>query len=207
MGISVFLSTVSDEFRSYRDQLEDDLTLKNVAVKVQERFKDLGGDTLDKLDKYIVNCNAVVHLVGDMCGAPASEAQQRALLTKYPDLLQRLAPLGEALETGAVVSYTHWEAWLALYHCKQLYVAKPDVAAPRGPSFVPTETSRRAQAEHLERLRVAERYPLNFTSPDDLAKQILGSGILDLLVEDGAAQASVPRQEAKIPCSWICTKR
>src|SRR5580658_778185 len=64
MSIGVFLSTVSDEFRAYRDQLRGDLTRHNVAVKVQEDFKDLGGDTLDKLDVYIAHCDAVVHLVG-----------------------------------------------------------------------------------------------------------------------------------------------
>ena len=50
MPISVFLSTVSDEFLAYRKQLKGDLTRHNVAVKVQEDFQDLGGDTLDKLD-------------------------------------------------------------------------------------------------------------------------------------------------------------
>jgi hypothetical protein len=55
MSISIFLSTVSDEFRVYRDQLRSDLTRHNVEVKVQEDFKALGGDTLDKLDVYIVH--------------------------------------------------------------------------------------------------------------------------------------------------------
>ena len=50
MSAKIFLSTVSDEFRAYRDQLRSDLTRHNVEVKVQEDFKDLGGDTLDKLD-------------------------------------------------------------------------------------------------------------------------------------------------------------
>jgi Domain of unknown function (DUF4062) len=84
MPIVVFLSTVSDEFRAYRDQLVHDLTRQNVAVKVQEDFKDLGGDTLDKLDVYIAHCDAVVHLVGDMCGAAADERQQQALVTNIP---------------------------------------------------------------------------------------------------------------------------
>jgi hypothetical protein len=34
--VRVFLSTVSDEFRAYRDQLRGDLTRHNVEVKVQE---------------------------------------------------------------------------------------------------------------------------------------------------------------------------
>ena len=60
MSISVFLSTVTDEFGAYRVKLEGDLTRHDVAVKVQERFKDLGGDTLDKLDIYVAHCDAVV---------------------------------------------------------------------------------------------------------------------------------------------------
>ena len=99
MAISVFLSTVSGEFRSYLDLLVHDLTRHNVAVKVQEDFKDLGGDTLDKLDVYIAG-DAVVHLVGDMCGAASDEAQQRALLAKYPDPPQKLPQLADALGTG-----------------------------------------------------------------------------------------------------------
>lgn len=39
MSISIFVSTVSDEFRSYRDLLVHDLTRHNVAVKVQEDFR------------------------------------------------------------------------------------------------------------------------------------------------------------------------
>ena len=70
-GDQRFLSTVSDEFRSYRDLLVHDLTRHNVAVKVQEDFNDLGGNMLDKLDTYIAPCDAIVHLVGDRCGATA----------------------------------------------------------------------------------------------------------------------------------------
>ncbi len=84
MSISVFLSTVSDEFRDYRDQLCGDLTRHKVAVKVQEDFKGLGGETLDKLDVYIAHCDAVVHLVGDMFGAVPMQQEVQALLLQYP---------------------------------------------------------------------------------------------------------------------------
>ncbi len=36
MSAKIFLSTVSDEFRAYRDQLRSDLTRHNVEVKVQD---------------------------------------------------------------------------------------------------------------------------------------------------------------------------
>jgi len=197
MSISVFLSTVSDEFRDYRDLLVQDLTRHNVAVKVHEDFEILGGDMLDKLDAYIAACDAVVHLVGDMCGAPAREAQQRALLAKHSDLSGKLPPLGEALANGFACPYTQWEAWLALYHGKQLYIAKAHKDAPRGPNYAPTDAARGAQQAHVARLREARRYPFEFTSQENLAKQVFASGILDLLVKDYAQQQARGRAVAE----------
>ena len=150
MSISVFLSTVTDEFGAYRVKLEGDLTRHDVAVKVQERFKDLGGDTLDKLDAYVAHCDAVVHLVGEMCGAAADRSQQDALVAKYPDLPQRLPPLGGALGEGATIPYTQWEAWLALYHGKPLMIAKAAPDAPRG-----DRGTRRPMAHALRKRRIS----------------------------------------------------
>ena len=198
MSISVFLSTVTDEFGAYRVKLEGDLTRHDVAVKVQERFKDLGGDTLDKLDTYVAHCDAVVHLVGEMCGAAADAGQQEALVAKYPDLPRRLPPLGGALADGAAIPYTQWEAWLALYHKKPLMIAKAAPAAPRGPRHAPTDGSRASQAAHLARLKAFHRYPgCEFENPDDLAKHIAYSAILDLLVKDYAEKTARERDVAE----------
>src|SRR5208337_620743 len=124
MSAKIFLSTVSDEFRAYRDQLRGDLTRHNVEVKVQEDFKDLGRGTLDQLDVYIADCDGVVHLAGEMTGSTPREPALRELRAKHRDLADRLPPLGEALGSGARISYTQWEAWLALYHGKLLVIAK-----------------------------------------------------------------------------------
>jgi hypothetical protein len=53
MSVRIFMSTMSDEFHDYRDQLCHDLMRHNGEVKVQEDFKELGTVTLDKLDVYI----------------------------------------------------------------------------------------------------------------------------------------------------------
>jgi tetratricopeptide (TPR) repeat protein len=195
MSVKIFLSTVSNEFRAYRDQLRTDLTRHNVEVKVQEDFKDLGGDTLDKLDVYIAHCDAVVHLVGGMTGADPTDDERIALLAKYPDLADKLPPLGESLKNGIAVSYTQWEAWLALYHGKLLLIAKAAETAERGPNYDSTDVSRAAQAAHLARLQALNRFPgCIFTSPDNLAKHILGTAIVDLLAK---AQAEVPRRQPR----------
>jgi hypothetical protein len=179
MSVRIFLSTVSDEFRPYRDQLRADLTRHNTEVKVQEDFKDYGGVTLDKLDLYIKGCDAVVHLVGDMTGAAAKSESTAAILAKYPSLPDKLHPLRRPLADGLDISYTQWEAWLALYHDKRLVIAKAADTAPRGPKYASTDTSRAAQQEHLTRLAAVERYPGGaFTNPDNLAKLILSGAIL-----------------------------
>jgi hypothetical protein len=55
MPVRIFLSTVSDEFRAYRDQLRHDLTRPNVEVKVQEDFKDLAAIIHD-LTRFLDVC-------------------------------------------------------------------------------------------------------------------------------------------------------
>ncbi|MGO9741557.1 MAG: tetratricopeptide repeat protein [Roseiarcus sp.] len=193
MAITIFLSTVTDEFRDYRDLLIHDLTRHDVAVKVQEDFNDLGGFTLDKLDTYIRHCDAVVHLVGEMCGSAPGALELEALEEKHRDRLAKFPALGPE------VTYTQWEAWLALLHAKTLVIAKakPD-AVGRGPKFAPTDATRALQAAHLERLKRITRFPgCQFDSPADLAKRLAYSAILDLLVHDYAKAASQAREVAE----------
>ena len=197
-SVKIFLSTVSDEFRAYRDQLRTDLTRHNVEVKVQEHFVDLGGDTLDKLDVYIAHCDAVVHLVGDMTGSAPLRRDVEALLVKYPNLPADLRPLAEALGDGTEISYTQWEAWLALYHRRLLFIAKAAEWSGRGPKYAPTDASRAAQTAHLARLETLKRYPgCHFHGPDDLARHVLETAVLDLLVR--AERGKTRRRPNNLP--------
>lgn len=130
--LGIFLSTVSGEFRSYRYALRPDLDCPNVTLKVQEDFIATGTETLDKLDDYIRGCDVVIHLVGDMTGAMAQPSSLVAIRQRYPDLAGRLPTLGHLLDLEApALSYTQWEARLALYHAKLLIIAVPQHGAPR----------------------------------------------------------------------------
>jgi len=99
--VSLFLSTVSPEFRSYRDAFRHDLERPNVSVKVEEDFIATGSETLDMLDDYIRQCDAVIHLVGDMTGAMVQPPSLALICTRYPDLELRLPPLVDCLQPGA----------------------------------------------------------------------------------------------------------
>jgi hypothetical protein len=169
-------------------------------VKIEEDFKDYGGAMLGKLDLYITACDAVVHLVGDMTGS--EPASTNFISSKYPDLFDKLPPLREALDKRLGISYTQWEAWLAIYHGKVLLIAQAENGAPRGPNYSPTVRSRAAQEMHLQSLRAIEHYPgCIFTSPDNLAKQIVLTTILDLLAKDN--RGHLPREARAFPYSSL----
>lgn len=193
-AVQIFLSTVSAEFQSYREALRRDLDRPNVTVKIQEDFIASGSATLDKLDDYIRQCDAVIHLVGDMTGAVAEAPSLASIQHRYPDLPQRLPALRALLADTSqpTLSYTQWEAWLALYHHKTLLIAVPHDSAVRDPRYQRIEAQRAAQQAHLARLAQLERFPeIRFTSADRLVVELLRSGLHDIVARAGSVQQAV----------------
>ena len=191
--VKIFLSTVSAEFRSYRDALRHYLERPNVTAKVQEDFIATGSETLDMLDDYIRQCDVVIHLVGDMIGAMAPEPSVAAIRQRYPDFSGRLPPVATFLEAGGPpLSYTQWEAWLALYHGQRLIIAVPESGAQRDDLYALDPFQAAAQQEHLARLRSINRHPgIRFVSADQFAAEVLRSSLLDILIEAGLVRKPV----------------
>ncbi|MEK6260089.1 MAG: tetratricopeptide repeat protein [Planctomycetota bacterium] len=200
--VKLFLSTVTDEFEprdkangvAYRSRLRQICDRPNVTVKVQDDFMAAGVPTLDKLDDYIQTCDAVVHLVGDLTGSMAHPAAVASLLKRYPDLAVRLPALRDSLETGLPeLSYTQWEAYLAVLHGKTLIIAKAGEAAPRGKTIPLDDPQRVAQQKHLARLETLGRYvEITFADVNDLAAQVANSALLDLLARAHAQPTEKP---------------
>ena len=197
--VKLFLSCVSDEFGAYRDALRKALTRPNVEVKVQEDFKALGGDTLAMLETYVESCDVVVHFIGDMAGSTPKPTSVDDLLKRQPELEKRLAKKGMAPEALGRLTYTQWEAWLAVGFNKDgakrnLVPVAPVESAKRGPKFEPDDASRASQAEHLKRLRAINFYPAErFTNADNLIAQVLASAVLDALRKAEAVPKTKPR--------------
>ena len=191
--VKIFLSTVSAEFRSYRDALRHYLDRPNVTAKVQEDFIATGSETLDMLDDYIRQCAVVIHLVGDMTGAMAPAPSVAAIRQRYPDFGGRLPPVATFLEAGGPpLSYTQWEAWLALYHGKRLIIAVPESGAQRDDLYALDPLQAAAQQEHLARLRSINRHPgIRFVSADQFAAEVWRSSLLDILIEAGLVRKLV----------------
>lgn len=189
----IFLSASSAEFRSYRDALRHDLDRPNVTVKVQEDFIAAGTPTLDKLDTYVANCDAVLHLVGDMTGALAQPSSLAVIRARYPDFAARVPALAAHLRADSpALSYTQWEAWLAIYHRKVLVIATPTKRAKRDKTFVADEAQRAAQQAHLDLLAKEERFPeIRFANADRLTIGVLSSTLHDILDKVGGAKKPV----------------
>jgi tetratricopeptide (TPR) repeat protein len=185
--IQLFLSSVSAEFKGYREVLRHNLNLPDVTIQIQEDFIAGGIPTLDKLDLYIRECDAVIHLVGDGLGSLGKPRSLAYLNEHYPDLGSRLPPLGGFLAAdGPSLSYTQWEAWLALLHGRKLLICVPTPEAPREEGFTCDPQHQVLQQEHLARLRGFEVYPeVSFRSIDHLTWQIQSSLFLELRTAAG----------------------
>ena len=139
--MQVFISCVSTEFRSYRLRLANQLgVLKGSPcdVKVQEDFQQ-GGDTLlDKLADYVRECDIVIHLVGNACGARPTPAHERTLLRH----------LGEPDDVELPGwSYTQWEYRLARRFHRRVLVYFAQAEAPRDCGLPVTQVDEDAQLQ------------------------------------------------------------
>jgi hypothetical protein len=181
---SLFISCVSNEFSQYRDALRDKLNRHNLTTKIQEDFIASGGATLKKLDRYIRNCEAVIHICGDMTGSMANAISLSYINDTYKDFGTRIPELVPVLEGREQLSYTQWEAWLAIYHKKELLIAAPKDCALRNTSsyqLVPEE--QHIQQLHLNRLRTHGYYDeIHFSTPDELIVEVYRSPLLEELL-------------------------
>jgi len=181
--ICFFISAVTEEFKSYRDALRKDLDRPNVTVKIQEDFVSWGTPTLQKLDHYIRRCAAVIHLIGDRTGAFVDSSDILAFLSANPEFRERFPTISNIYSLDrSPISYTQFEAYLAIYREKPLIIATPSSTNPdiAGKYAPPAEFD--LQKAHLARLASLGRYPeVVFDSSDRLSIEVLRSQIHDIL--------------------------
>ena len=138
------------------------LTAADCEVKVQEDFRQEGNLlTVAKLDDYIRRCEAVIHIIGAKPGWLAETNEVAEYLQAEPNFLANYPALRAALGDFSGISYTQWEAFLALHHGKKLFVYDTDDAAT-------------GQKVHLDRLLSVSRFPTRFAVAADLLGRLIG---------------------------------
>ena len=169
-GNGVFVSCVSDEFEKaggpfpgLRGDLRHYLSAARCHMFVQEDFRQTAEDTVEKLAGLIFECATVLHLVGELPGAIADAKAVDAFLAKVPNFLESHPELKSELGNSQGISYTQWEAYLALHYDIPLFVYA-------------TEKGEKAQATHLERLKRGGKYPgaKRIADRADLFGQLMG---------------------------------
>lgn len=128
----LFISAVSTEFLTYRTALSERLSGMMIEIIVQEDFKPLGEDTLHLLEEYISTCDDIIHIVGDSTGdKPPYESVQRLLERIQTYASDAPMPAFFTLPSNSELTYTQWEAWLAIFFKKKLWVCCPSSEAKR----------------------------------------------------------------------------
>ncbi|GAA4798496.1 hypothetical protein GCM10023307_25770 [Lysobacter hankyongensis] len=129
-------------------------------MRVQEDFPQTAVDTVKKLADEIRPRAVVIHLVGEKPGAIAHSAAVAEYLNAEPDFLAKYPELRAALGDFSGISYTQWEAFIALHHDIPLLVYATDKAS--------------AQQTHLDRLLLCRRYAIPIKNDTDLLGQLIG---------------------------------
>jgi hypothetical protein len=167
MAPKVFLSTVTTEFGSLRAALARSVRHSSLKVVHQDDFAHRGVLTLQTLEEEIRGSEIVFHILGAQSGAPAPAGQVRDFLQRHPAFQKRFPEIAADGLQGKV-SYTQWEAWMALYFEKRLAVFQIDVANTEG-----------AQQAHARRLRdhdpERKRHPKRVSDPFQLIGEMIAS--------------------------------
>ena len=181
--VKLFLSCVSDEFGDYRDALRQRADAAECRDQDPGGFsRRCGGDTLAMLEAYVESCDVVVHFVGDMAGSAPKPTSVDDLLRRRPELAARLAEKGMGREALRGLTYTQWEAWLAIGFNKDgakknLVIVAPAIGLKRSADLRADGRYARRASRSSRRLKAIDFYPgPPFTSADNLVAQVLALG-------------------------------
>jgi tetratricopeptide (TPR) repeat protein len=157
----VFLSAVTSEFGAARNEIASDLAARGLTVKVQRDFRQEATTetTLEKLDHYIRQCDALVHVAGKRSGAFPGEDEAKPFLHVLPAGVPR-------------ASYTQFEFYLARHYGRTYYVyIANDDFAPDKPKPSTDDDDATLQAQHVARLEKLDRD--YFSNADQLCRLAL----------------------------------
>jgi hypothetical protein len=169
--------------------LTRDLKRPTLDVAAQKDFLVSGRSTLQKLDDYIKACDGVVHLIGKATGKIPEPVAVKDLLARYPHFAERLPSLSDRLQQADPrFSYTQWEAYLAIYHERPIFIYRPvdfecdQITSPREDRFVYDTAEETSQHEHYRRICALGRDRGTFLNQERLSS--LFSGTLSRFFRD-----------------------
>jgi tetratricopeptide (TPR) repeat protein len=159
-GYKVFLSAATSEFGTARNEIASDLAARGLTVKVQRDFRleATTETTLQKLDLYIRQRDALVHVAGKRSGAFPGEDEAKPFLHVLPAGVTR-------------ASYAQFEFHLARHYRRTcyVYIAKDDYDP--GQAKPSTDDDPALQAQHVAWLEKLDRN--YFSTTHELCRLVL----------------------------------
>jgi acetoin utilization deacetylase AcuC-like enzyme len=181
---TIFLSMASDDFRQFRPLLAEILERSGTRVDYQERFENSAEDTVIKLANKIVHpvrgvCDLVIHVIGHSPGSVPGKSEIANYFNHFGNrdtFLQNEPELRNAIGDLSDVTYTQWEALLAIEHGIDMLVYA-DSAIPTDQDIrIPTNCDHPCSSnQHLSRLLLAKtkQYAAGFHALDKLSSEIV----------------------------------
>ena len=162
----VFVSAVSSELKSYREEVARVLTRKKIKIRIQEYFQPGPATLIETLDVELNDCDAAIFLIGDRAGFfPFNEPATLGDAPAYNDYRQK---------TGQErASYTQWEFMLAKQKNLHTYVfLTAEGFEPDGPDTAekPEPESQRVYREWIER---SDKHWSPLTTREKLVEDVL----------------------------------
>ncbi len=168
----LFLSRVSRDLGSHAERLRDTLAATGREGRSQPTFRqELDADTtLEMLNQYICETDAVLGLLGSLSGAcPAEHSVHQTIpgTESSPVTYQSLLPPGFTRLT-----YTQWEIVLAWFWKRPVNLYLATGHPPDGPTSPDDDPA--LQAQWLDYLtRVRDTHPTPFANYDQLEARVL----------------------------------
>lgn len=162
----VFVSAVSSELKSCREEVARVLTRRKIKVRIQEYFQPGPATLIETLNHELGDCDAAIFLIGDRAGFfPNNEPTKIDDAPAYNDFREK---------TGqSRASYTQWEFMLAKQKLRNVYVFMTAPGfVPDGPDTAPNPNpdSQRAYRKWIEK---SDKHWSPLTSREKLVEDVL----------------------------------
>jgi tetratricopeptide (TPR) repeat protein len=181
--MKIFLSAVTGELGNYREELHRALLRKKLEPRIQEYFRPGTATLLEMLRDYIHECDRVILLVGERCGAFPTDEEVK-VIGSIPEFDRYRAHSGQNR-----ASYTQWEFFLARHFDKpiQVFFTGKDFK-PKEPNSEANDlrTCQQAYRDWIKRLGLVRT---TLTTPEKLIEDVL---VDDLATHSGSRPNNLP---------------
>ena len=192
----IFLSGATGDFQKVRIDLSQALTRGLCKVTHQESFPQTASDTLLKLAQLVEPCGIIIHMIGENPGSiPTPEIR-----TQYIEVTERDGPflanrpkLRDALGDFSTITYTQWEAYIAIHRSIPLLVyADANHASPTHP-----------QRAHLDRLQGMARFASPFEDDSSLHRMVMADLMAYFALHLSTREISSILKPSNLPGGYI----